>query len=76
MKLQPEETGKMAKVTVRHNRLSRYSALLMILLGLVTLLFLSGFYGSILTAIGLVMYWFYRRQTRLSQGPAPPSAAI
>ena len=54
----------MAKVTVRHNRLSRYSSLVMILLGLFALLFVSGFYGLIITTIGVVMFWFYRRQSR------------
>jgi len=54
----------MAKVTVRHNRLSYYSSLLMILLGLVTWLFINGIFGIILVLIGLAMFWFYRRQTR------------
>ncbi|HEV2389760.1 MAG TPA: hypothetical protein VGS04_03455 [Nitrososphaerales archaeon] len=56
----------MAKVTVQHDRLSRYSALLMILLGVVTWLF-YGFPGVIIIAVGLLMYWFYRRQTRTAQ---------
>jgi len=54
----------MAKVTVRHSRLSRASSLGMILLGVVTFLFVSGGVGLILIVIGLVMFWFYRRQTR------------
>jgi len=54
----------MTKVTVRHSRLSRYSALLMVFLGLFTWLFINGQFGVVLIAIGLVMYWFYRRQTR------------
>ena len=35
----------------------------MILLGVFTLLFISGFYGLILTLVGVVMFWFYRRQS-------------
>lgn len=56
---------KMTKVTVQHDRLSRYSALLMILLGVVTWFF-YGFPGVIIIGVGLLMYWFYRRQTRLA----------
>lgn len=54
----------MAKVTVKHSRLSRGSSLGMILLGVITLLFVSGFVGLIIIAIGVAMYWFYRRQSR------------
>jgi hypothetical protein len=57
----------MAKVTVKHSRLSRGSSLGMILLGVLTLVFVSGFFGLVLIVIGLVMYQFYRRQTRASQ---------
>lgn len=56
----------MAKVTVRHDRLSRYSALLMIMLGLVTWFF-YGFPGVVIILIGLAMYWFYRRQSGAAQ---------
>ena len=56
----------MAKVTVHHDRLSRYSSLLMILLGVVTFFF-YGFPGLVIIAVGLVMYWFYRRQTKVAQ---------
>ena len=61
----------MAKVTVHHDRLSRYSALLMIALGIVTWLF-YGFPGVVIAAVGLVMYWFYRRQTRVAQASGDP----
>ncbi len=64
----------MAKVTVRHSRLSRYSSIGMVLLGVFTLLFVSGFYGLVLIIIGAVMYWFYGRQTRSSLGPTPQEA--
>jgi uncharacterized membrane protein len=63
----------MAKVTVQHERLSRYSALLMIVLGLVTWFF-YGFPGLIIIAVGLAMYWFYRRQTARAQMASDPSA--
>jgi hypothetical protein len=61
----------MAKVTVHHDRLSRYSALLMILLGVVTWFF-YGFPGVVIIAVGLIMYWFYLRQTRVAQASAKP----
>lgn len=54
----------MAKVTVRHSRLSRYSSMGMILLGVLTWLFVNGILGPILLVIGLVMFWFYRRESR------------
>jgi hypothetical protein len=54
----------MAKVTVRHNRLSRFSSVAMMLLGIVTLLFVNSPAGIALTAIGLVMYLVYRRGSR------------
>jgi hypothetical protein len=57
----------MAKVTVKHSRLSRGSSFGMILLGVFTLLFVSGFIGIILIVIGFVMYQIYRRQTVRSQ---------
>jgi hypothetical protein len=62
----------MAKVTVHHDRLSRYSALLMIILGLVTWFF-YGFPGVVIIAVGLVMYWFYRRQTNVAQAGGKPA---
>jgi 4-hydroxybenzoate polyprenyltransferase len=58
----------MAKVTVRHNRLSRFSSVAMMLLGIVTLLFVNSPAGIALTAIGLVMYFFYRRGSRPPPG--------
>lgn len=57
----------MAKVTVHHNRLTRYSSIGMMLLGVFTLLFVSGFIGVVLIVIGYVMYTYYRRQTRAAQ---------
>jgi len=54
----------MAKVTVKHSRLSRGSSLAMILLGLFAFLFLSGFIGLVIMGVGALMYWFYRRQMR------------
>jgi hypothetical protein len=56
----------MAKVKIKHSRLSRGSSIGMILLGVLTLLFVSGFVGLILIAIGAVMYWFYKRGMRNS----------
>ncbi|MGH9917888.1 MAG: hypothetical protein ACRD6W_03300 [Nitrososphaerales archaeon] len=64
----------MAKVTVQHDRLSRYSALLMIGLGLVTWFF-YGFPGVVIIVVGLIMYWFYRRQSRVGQARGKPSIA-
>jgi hypothetical protein len=64
--------------TVRHSRLSRSSSLGMILLGAVTFLFVSALIGLILIAIGAVMFWFYRRQTRAAlegSGPRVDSGA-
>ena len=54
----------MSQVKVRHSRLSRNSSLGMIILGVITLLFVSGFVGLILIVIGAVMYQVYRRQTK------------
>ena len=65
--------GSGMKVTVRHSRLSRGSSIGMILLGVLTLLFVSGFVGLILILVGLVMYWFYRRQTKGEARSAPGS---
>jgi hypothetical protein len=61
----------MAKVSVRHNRLTRGSALGMILIGVFALLFVSGLIGIILIIVGVVMYRFYRKQTR-----SPPASSI
>jgi hypothetical protein len=62
----------MAKVKVHHDRLTRYSSIGMMLLGLFTLLFVSGFFGIILIVIGYVMYRYYRRQSkRTSEGSGP-----
>ncbi len=51
----------MARVRVRHSRLSRYSSLLMMALGVFTWLFVNGILGPILFVIGLAMFWFSRR---------------
>lgn len=64
----------MAKVTVKHSRISRGSSIGMLLLGVITLLFVSGFFGLILIAVGGVMYWFYRRQSKVSAGGGPQVA--
>lgn len=53
----------MAKVTVHHDRLTRYSSLLMIALGVLTWVFVNGQLGAVLAVIGLLMYWIYRRQS-------------
>lgn len=50
--------------TVRHSNLSRNSSIGMIVLGLLTFLILSWLIGLVMMAVGLVMYWFYRKQTR------------
>ena len=63
----------MAHVKIKHSRLSRGSSLGMVLLGVFTLLFVSGFVGLILIVIGLVMYWFYRRGMRNSLPGVGPS---
>jgi hypothetical protein len=55
----------MAKVTVRHSRLPRYSSILMMALGVFTWLFVNGIGGAIIFLIGLAMYWLYRRQSRV-----------
>jgi hypothetical protein len=65
----------MAKVTVKHSRISRGSSIAMMLLGVITLLFVSGLVGLILIAIGGVMYWFYRRQTKVSETEAAASVS-
>jgi Ca2+/Na+ antiporter len=51
----------MARATVHHNRLSRYSSLLMIALGLVTYFLVSRELGVALAAIGFLMYAVYLR---------------
>jgi len=63
----------MAKVKIKHSRLSRGSSLGMILLGVLTLLFVSGFAGLIMIVIGFVMYRFYRRGMRNSAPGVGPS---
>ena len=63
----------MVKVKVHHDRLTRYSSIGMMLLGLFTLLFVSGFFGIILIVIGYVMYRYYRRQSMRTLESSGPS---
>jgi len=63
----------MAKVKVHHDRLTRYSSIGMMLLGLFTLLFVSGFFGVILIVMGYVMYRYYRRQSMRALESSGPS---
>ena len=51
----------MARATIHHNRLSRYSSLLMIALGVVSYFFVSRALGAVLAAIGFAMYAVYLR---------------
>jgi len=65
-------SARMVKVRVHHDRLTRYSSIGMMLLGLFTLIFVSGFFGIILIVIGYVMYRYYRRQSlRALEGSGP-----
>lgn len=54
----------MAQVGFKRGRLSRFSSIAMMGLGIVTILFVSILVGFILTAIGLLMYFFNRRLER------------
>ncbi len=67
----------MAKATVRHGRLSYYASLLMMLLGVFTLLFVSGFFGIVLIVVGALMYRFYKKGSTEPKAPdsSPPGAA-
>lgn len=49
------------------SRLSRYSSLLMMALGIVSILFVSILVGIVLTMVGLAMFLFYRRLSNRSQ---------
>ena len=71
--MQSASAGKLATPTVPRSRLSRYSSIGMMALGIVTLLFVSILVGMILTGIGLLMYFFYRRLERRSQAQAAQS---
>jgi hypothetical protein len=66
----------MARVRLEHDRLSRYSSIAMILVGVFTLLFVSGFFGLIITIVGVVMWWFYRRQARATAQRAAGPASV
>jgi MFS superfamily sulfate permease-like transporter len=63
----------LAVPTVRRSKLSRYSSILMMALGVATILFVSILVGMILTAVGLLMYFLYRRIERRSQRLADAS---
>jgi hypothetical protein len=54
----------LANSAVPQSRLSRYSSLLMMALGIVTILFVSILGGIALTLVGLGMHFFYRRVQR------------
>ncbi len=65
----------MARVTVRRSRLSSYSSILMVALGIVTYLFVNPPAGLVLIALGAIMYLFYRRLMRSQAGRAGTRAA-
>ena len=64
----------MANVKIRHSRLSRNSSLGMVGLGVITFLFVSAGVGILIMIVGMVMFWFYRRQTRPSGSASEPAA--
>lgn len=64
----------MANSTVPRSRLSHYSSLLMMALGIITILFVSILVGTILTAVGIAMYLFYRRLQRRSRAAQAAAA--
>jgi len=64
----------MAQVRVEHDRLTRYSAIGMIVVGILGILFL-GFLGLVITAVGVVMWWYYRRQTQQAARRTAPAGA-
>ena len=57
----------MANSSVPQSRLSLYSSVLMMGLGIVTIFFVTIIGGAVLTLVGLCMYFFYRRLQRRSQ---------
>jgi len=61
----------MARATIHHHRLSRYSSLLMIALGVVSYFLVSHLLGAALAAIGFAMYAVY---LRLGGAPKKPEA--
>ena len=63
----------MANPSVPRSRLSLYSSVLMMVLGIVTIVAVQVLSGAILTLLGLVMYFFYRRLQRRSQRLAEAS---
>jgi len=66
----------MANAKVRGTRLSRNSSLGMTLLGVITFLFVSALIGIILIVVGLVMFWFYRRNSARSQAGGQPQVGM
>jgi hypothetical protein len=66
----------LAGTTIPRSRLSLYSSVGMMALGILTLLFVSILAGMILTAVGLLMYFFYRRLERRSQRLAEASGGF
>lgn len=63
----------MANPSVPRSRLSLYSSVLMMALGIVTIWAVQVLGGVILTLVGLAMYFFYRRLQRRSQRMAEAS---
>jgi hypothetical protein len=64
---------ELANSSVPRSRLSLYSSILMMVLGIVTLVAVQVLGGAILTLVGLGMYFFYRRLQRRSQSIAEGS---
>jgi hypothetical protein len=68
----------MSKVTVKHGRLSSFSSIAMILLGIITYFFVNAIGGVVLTVLGFGMYLFERRQigrsyNSRSRSSSPPA---
>ena len=63
----------MANSSVPRSRLSLYSSVLMMALGIITIWAVQVLSGAILTLVGLAMYFFYRRLQRRSQKMAEAS---
>ena len=57
----------MANPSVPRSRLSLYSSVLMMALGIITIWAVQVLSGAILTLVGLAMYFFYRRLQRRSK---------
>jgi hypothetical protein len=63
----------LANSSVPRSRLSLYSSVLMMALGIITIVAVQVLGGAILTLVGLAMYFFYRRLERRSQRMAEAS---